>query len=126
MKTVAIIWMILFFFWLPFEDTQLWPSAALSLGLVGWIAFQLLPYRSANSWTKTLLIGAGLGAALSFFTIFFMAFKSGLHAHGFADFTIRQLSAVLYSIPFTVVVGLLIAAATKLTISRGVKAKSKV
>lgn len=123
MKVAAIIWTVLFFIWLPIEDTHIWASAALALGLVAWLAFRLSPSRSANNWVHTLAIGAGLGASLPLLTICLMAFKSGLHAHGFADFTLRQLSAVLYSIPFTIMVGLLIAAVAKLRNSRGVQEK---
>jgi hypothetical protein len=126
MKTAVIIWMVLFLFWLPIEDTTIWASAALALGLTIGLAFRFALNRSAPSWANTFATGALLGASLPLLTIFLMAFKSGLHAHGFADFTLRQLSVVLYSIPFTILIGLLIAALTKLKNSRGAQAKSKV
>ncbi len=126
MKTAAIIWMVLFLFWLPIEDTTIWASAALALGLTIGLAFRFALNRSAPSWPNTFATGALLGGSLPLLTIFLMAFKSGLHAHGFADFTLRQFLVVLYSIPFTILIGLLIAALTKLKNSRGAQAKSKV
>jgi hypothetical protein len=126
MKAVAIIWAFLFFVWLPIEDTQIWASAFLAFGAVAWLALRLGPRFRSVSWLGALTMGGLLGGSLPLLTIFLMAFKSGLHAHGFADFTIRQLSVVLYSMPITIPIGLLIAALTKLTTSRGVQEKSKI
>lgn len=126
MKAASIILMFLFLIWLPIEDTHIWASASLAFGAVTLLAVRLFPRTRSSSWLVALALGSLLGAALPLLTIFLMAFKSGLHAHGFADFTVRQLSAVLYSIPFTVIVGLSIAALAKLIISRGVQAKSKI
>jgi hypothetical protein len=126
MKAASFFLTFLFFIWLPIEDTHIWPSAALAFGAVALLALRVFPRIRASSWPVALAMGGLLGAALPLLTIFLMAFKSGLHAHGFADFTLRQLSAVLYSLPFTILIGSLIAALAKLTISRGLQAKSKI
>jgi hypothetical protein len=126
MKAASFILILLFLVWLPIEDTHIWASAALAIGAGALLAFHFAPRFRSTSWFGALFMGAMLGGSLPLLTIFLMAFKSGLHAHGFADFTLRQLSAVLYSIPVTILIGLLIAALTKLTISRGVQEKSKI
>ncbi len=48
------------------------------------------------------------------FAITLMAVKSGLHGHGFADFTARQVLGVLNLIPITFLVGIILGLLTDL------------
>lgn len=115
MKTAATVWMVAFLIWLPIEDTQIWASAALALTACIWLALRLRPDDvNKLKWPQLLGSGALAGAAVPILTIILMAFKSGLHAHGFADFTVRQLWTIFNSIPFTIVIGLIVAVLLKL------------
>lgn len=107
MRIAGAIWMFTFLLWLPFEDTQIGMAAALALAGVVWLAFRLRPWIAAT-WWHAALGGGLLGAAIPLFAISLMAFKSGLHGHGFADFSAGQVWMVLAALPISIVLGLLI------------------
>jgi hypothetical protein len=114
LRIIGGVWMLLFLIWLPFEDTQIWMSAVLGTAAVVWLARRLgVGLRSAG-WPRTLITGAALGLLVPLMTIALMAFKSGLHGHGFADFSARQLVDVLYAMPAVVVAGILLAVSAKI------------
>jgi hypothetical protein len=106
MRVAGALWMVAFLLWLPVEDANIWLAIALALGACIWLAFRFRAHLSHLNLIQWLASGALAGIAAPLLTITLMAFKSGLHAHGFADFTLRQLWAVLASIPFTIAVGL--------------------
>jgi len=104
LRSLGALWMLAFLFWLPFEDTQLWMSAALAAGGCVWIGLRAAGKFPRTVW-RAVGFGALLGAAVPVLTIALMAFKSGLHAHGFADFTARQVWWVLTAFPFSILIG---------------------
>lgn len=112
MRTAAFVWMLAFLLWLPFEDTQIWVTAGLAVAGVGWLAFRRRPWEAANGWRSTLE-GGLLGTAAPLLTVFLMAFKSGLHGHGFPDFTAGQVRLVLAALPFSVILALLLTLAAR-------------
>src|SRR3972149_245003 len=112
MRTAAFVWMLAFLLWLPFEDTQIWVTAVLAFAGVGWLVFRRHPWDVTSGWGSALE-GGLLGAAAPLFTIFLMAFKSGLHGHGFPDFTASQVWLVLAALPFSLILGLLLTLAAR-------------
>ena len=112
MRTAAFVWMLAFLVWLPFEDTQIWGTAGLAAAGVGWLAFRRRPWE-ASYWWQSALEGGLLGATVPLFALFLMAFKSGLHGHGFPDFTASQVWLVLAALPFSATFGLLLTLAAR-------------
>jgi hypothetical protein len=105
--------------WLPIEDTQVWLSAALALMICLWIGLSLFASRFRFAHGLALVaLGALLGAAAPLLAISLMAFKSGLHGHGFADFTARQVWAMWSAIPFSFLIGGLLAVPLHLFVAR--------
>ena len=95
---------ILFLIWTPVEDTDVIYALLLGAGIAAWGALWALPGRSAG-WS--LAIGGLAGLLVSPLTIALMSFKSGLHAHGFPDFSPSQAVQVLDQIPYWTAAGLL-------------------
>ncbi len=104
--------------WLPVEDTQVWLSAALALITCLWLGLRVL--SSKRRFANWLLVAGGalLGAAAPLLAISLMAFKSGLHGHGFPDFTARQVWAMWSAIPFSLLAGSLLAIPLHLFVAR--------
>ncbi len=107
--------------WLPFEDTEIWMSAVLALGACVWIALRISSKQRANWWTA-VAFGVALGAAVPLLAITLMAFKSGLHGHGFPDFTVRQMTVIWNVFPFSFLAGGLLAISLHLFFARRGKA----
>lgn len=109
LRAAGALWMLAFIIWLPFEDTQTWMSLALAAAGCLWLGIRWLTIRSQlTSRLGNLAAGALLGAAAPLLAITLMALKSGLHAHGFADFTARQLWEVMALIPVSAILGIII------------------
>lgn len=105
--------------WLPIEDTQVWLSAAIAFMICVWIGLRLFAYRFRFvHWLPLVGLGALLGAAIPLLAISLMAFKSGLHGHGFADFTARQVWAMWGAIPVSLSAGSLLAIPLHLFVAR--------
>ncbi|MCW5876791.1 MAG: hypothetical protein KIS85_07905 [Anaerolineales bacterium] len=107
MRAWGALWVIALLLWLPVEDTHIWFAVALGgLGAL-WGALRWRPAISASRPAR-LAWGAGLGAAAPLLALGLMAFKSGVHGHGFPDFTPRQTVQLLQAIPWSAAAGLLI------------------
>ena len=104
LRSLGAAWMLAFLLWLPFEDTQLWMSAALAADACVWIGMRSAAKFPRTGW-RAAALGALLGAAVPLLTFALMAFKSGLHSHGFADFTARQVWWLVTAFPFSILVG---------------------
>ena len=105
--------------WLPFEDTQMWTALALAAGGCLWLALRWQFAKShPTNWLHHLAAGALLGAAAPLLAVALMALKSGLHAHGFADFTARQLWEVMNLIPLASILGALAGLAISMSVIR--------
>jgi hypothetical protein len=109
LRVTGALWIILALIWLPFEDIAIWTAVALAAAGCLWLWGRFLSKPDSNRW-RNLISGALLGAGAPLFAIFLMAMKSGLHGHGFADFTARQVLGVLNLIPITLLVGLALSA----------------
>ena len=93
--------------WLPLEDVHV--GAALTLAaLFGlWLYGRLISERRPSALAH-LGWAALAGAVVPVMALVLMVFKSGLHAHGFSDFSVAQMVAVLALIPQALGVGLLV------------------
>lgn len=112
MRIAGALWMLAFLLWLPFEDTQVGITAVLAATGAGWLAFRLQPWHSVSLW-QAAFRGGILGAVFPFMAITLMAFKSGLHGHGFPDFTASQAWLALVALPWSVAIGFFLAPAAK-------------
>jgi hypothetical protein len=104
LRTAGALWIFLTLIWLPFEDTAIWTAVVLAAAGSLWLWWRYLSKPDSNRWLG-LTSGVLLGAGTPLFATFLMAVKSGLHGHGFADFTARQVLTVLNLIPLTFLVG---------------------
>jgi hypothetical protein len=108
MRIAGALWILAFLLWLPFEDTQIEMIAVLAATGAGWLAFRLRPWHSV-AWWQAAFWGGLLGAVPPLLAISLMAFKSGLHGHGFPDFTASQVWLALAALPWSIAIGLLLA-----------------
>jgi len=97
--------------WLPFEDSSLAWIIIFSLAIctLG-IAYALTKFRLSQkrAWLYLPLTGIAAGAAITPVALSLMAFKSGVHGHGAADFTPAQVTSILQRTPIWAAGGLLI------------------
>jgi hypothetical protein len=98
---------VVLLFWLSVEDTTLqtplmmatWVAGLFTLHL--WVRFRTSPCQ--NIWRRYPLAGSLIGAFIPITAVLMTIFKSGLHAHGFFEFTIPQLANVLrLTVPLTI------------------------
>jgi hypothetical protein len=105
----------LFLVWAPVEDTDVIYAELLAAGVAAWVAVRYLmiksPRRAIAAWGLAGLSVAPISVAL-------MSFKSGLHGHGFPDFTPAQAVHALVKTPYWSVAGLLAGWIWEITASR--------
>jgi hypothetical protein len=99
---------ILFFIWLPIEDTNIVLVLSLSAGFCAWIAFwrNRTPMRTGRP-PRLLLTGGMYGLAVTPLALILVVVKAGIHAHGFVDFTNEQLILIIKSTPLWVLLGVI-------------------
>lgn len=103
LRGAGALWILAALIWLPIEDTVVWVAGVLATGGCLWLWWRFFDLLD-QTW-KAFAAGALLGLAMPLFTLFLMAVKSGLHGHGFADFTAGQVLGVLNLIPIALIVG---------------------
>lgn len=112
LRGITVVYALFVFVWIALEGAM---SNALGMGvgttavLLAHLAQYFLGGRafSARRWWGITAVGGlllGLGSGL--LTLFFMAVKTGLHAHG-PEFTPQEITWVINQIPLWTVVGLL-------------------
>lgn len=62
-------------------------------------------FSAGGWWAKTAVLGLLLGAGSGLSTLFFMALKTGLHAHG-PEFALTEIKWVIQQTPFWSLAGL--------------------
>jgi len=93
--------------WLPLEDVHI--GAALTLAaLFGLWLYGRLISEGRLSALAHLGWAALAGAVVPIMALVLMVFKSGLHAHGFSDFSVAQMLGVLAHVPQALGVGVLV------------------
>ena len=120
-RRLGIIWVVALIIWLPIEDTQVWLSLVLALAACIWLGMRLLTTRAKFRIWQANAYGAVLGAGVPLIAISLMAFKSGLHGHGFPDFTARQVWSMWSAVPYGLALGGLLGFASRLFFVHGGK-----
>jgi hypothetical protein len=92
--------------WLPFEDLDIWATMALASLFGLWLFARLVWHRDQARTSE--LLGMLCGALVPVTALGLMVFKSGLHAHGFSDFSFAQILDVLELTPATIGLGFLL------------------
>ncbi|MGH2582167.1 MAG: hypothetical protein ACRDFQ_04655 [Anaerolineales bacterium] len=116
LRAAGIVWMLVFLIWLPFEDTQTGFTVVLAAAGVFWLVLkQRFDWR--GGWLGAGAWGAALGTAVPLAAVALMAFKGGIHRHGFADFSARQVLGVLELLPICIVTGIGVALLMKRVVS---------
>lgn len=103
----GFLWLASFLAWLPFEDVGV--GATIILAALGafWIFVKsTLGWPVESGYLRFYLFGILIGAATPLAAVFFMIFKSGMHSHGFSDFTFTQIFSALSIIPLGIIGGL--------------------
>jgi hypothetical protein len=101
---------VVLLFWLSYEDRTLqtplmvavWVVVLIGLGL--WVRVRSAPCQKI--WSRYPLVGSLLGALIPPLAVLMTIFKSGLHAHGFLEFTTPELASVLQLTPSLALGGL--------------------
>lgn len=92
----GIVLVFLGVFWLPVEDVSLGAVTLLAAGLCGWLGvWCALRWPARLPPERYPLWGLAVGLAVPVAAIGLMVFKSGLHAHGYSDFTAQQMGQML-------------------------------
>ena len=96
--------------WLPLEDTHTVYLTSLSLLWSAWTAGWLAARPRVRAWLASggwvfALLGAAAGLLSAPVAVGLVIFKAGLHAHGFLDFTLFQLTQLLLRTPIWVAAG---------------------
>jgi hypothetical protein len=95
--------------WLPLEETGVRNPQALALAagvLVGvslWV--RRLQAASGSHWLRSVGIGGLAGLVTAPLAVFLMIFKSGLHSHGFPEYSTSQILDVLGRTPLWTAAG---------------------
>lgn len=97
--------------WLPFEDSGLAWIIIFSLAICALAAvYALIKLRPDQKkvWLYLPLTGIAAGVTMTPVALSLMAFKSGVHGHGAADFSPAQVTSILQRTPLWAAGGLLI------------------
>ena len=97
--------------WLPFEDTSEQSAIIIALIISVLLATQWLinlPVEHSKQLLIHSIVGCLAGAATIFITILLIAFKSGLHNHGFAEYSKDQIINIFWLSPYFVISGFLL------------------
>ena len=110
-RYLAIILGMVFFLWIPFEDTSAAPAILLAAAISFWLASLFLalfqpPFQ--NTLFNFVLIGTAAGMAVTPLALGLMALKTGLHGHSAPDFTSQQIISVIRRTPLWMIGGFLI------------------
>lgn len=95
----------LFLFWVPLEDTDVVYAQLLGAGLAAWGAMWHL---SGKAEVNGLVVWGAAGLLTTPLILLLMSFKSGLHQHGFPDFSPMQAARVVAQTPYWTLGGLAI------------------
>jgi len=110
----AMLWGLLVFFWISYEDTTLTPVTLLSATLMGLIFLRFKArYARLNDWQISAL-GLAAGSAVPLIATLLVAIKVSLHSHPQPDFPPETIMALIGRLPVWAFVGLVIGLATAL------------
>jgi hypothetical protein len=111
LRLAGLLLGIALFLWLPFEDRSVNWALSFAGGISLWGATRFLVDRQTVGWrllVRHAWVGTLAGLAVAPLALLLMVFKSGVHAHGFPDFTYDQMQTVLLRTPVWTSSGLLL------------------
>lgn len=112
LRYLAIGMGVFILLWLPTEDTSERNAIIIALTICTLAAIRILSDFPVDNFKQILfhsMAGSLAGAATILVTIFLIAFKSGLHDHGFSDYSISQINHISSLAPHLIASGLLLA-----------------
>ena len=111
-RLAGFVWLAAFLIWLPFEDTGIQSAIFLAAGVCAWAAVKIASKWRQNAplW-RFAALGLLAGVVIPLFAALTMIFKTGIHAHGFSEYSSSQFRAVLSAIPLAAVIGLILSLA---------------
>jgi len=119
LRVASISLGLIMLLWLPFEDTSIFWAIAFTTAITGLITIHyLIKYRkAANHWWFYPLTGLLFGLMITPMALLLMAIKSGVHGHGFPDYTPTQVRQILQLTPVWILAGLVTGSAAGLVSS---------
>lgn len=119
LRMASIFLGLILLLWLPFEDTSVFLAIAFTVAITGLITiYYLNKYRkAANHWWFYPLIGLLAGMAITPLALLLMSIKSGIHGHGFPDYTPMQVVLILQLTPVWILAGFMIGSTAALVSS---------
>lgn len=112
LKWITVIWGIYVVVWAALESglwTTVFAAVLTAIVLFGHLFNRVLSGRKLSpvvGVSVTAVIGALFGLGSAVFTLFFMAIKTGLHAHG-PEFSALEINWIFQQIPLWTLAGLL-------------------
>jgi hypothetical protein len=93
----GLLWGLVTIFWLPTEDVGSVFLTIISLVWCAWLG-SWAAWRRAQAGQRWPPVWLGAGTGLIFFpvSLFFVLFKTGLHAHGFLEFSVYQITRLAW------------------------------
>jgi hypothetical protein len=120
-RWTAILYGLVIFIWLGFEDSSALPVALLGTGLAGLVVLLSLIGRlggrmiPARLFTPGLILTGGIvGTGASLSAAMLMFFKNARHAHVFPDYPWPMIAAMLERAPAWALAGMLVGLALAL------------
>jgi len=105
-RLAGFLWLALFLLWLPFEDTNIIVPLLSAIWASVWVVILLARKQAeVRSFWRFALLGLLLGMSIPILAVLFMAFKTGIHAHGFSEYGVNQFFLVLSIVPISAVLG---------------------
>lgn len=110
LRQLTIVWGIYAVIWIGLEGSMfrviLMGVSTAVLGIGHWIQrqWEKRPFSFIGWLGKTAVLGIVFGGGSAILTLFFMAMKTGLHAHG-PEFTPAQLMWIVRQIPVWTISG---------------------
>lgn len=101
LRYAAIFLALLFFIGLPREDVSMGPVTVYAALWAIWLALRVFINQAPSIpiWQR-LLYGVLIAGAVPLFAVCLLLFKSGLHAHGFPEYSAQQLITLLWQTPW--------------------------
>ncbi len=109
----GFLWLALFLLWLPLEDTKTIIPIILATYLILWIIIaKFILARESWKISYFAILGVLGTSLLPIVASFLMLFKSGVHSHGFSEYSPNQFVDLLSAIPLAAASGLIIGIGT--------------
>lgn len=101
LRYAAIFLALLFFIGLPREDASMGSVIFYAALWATWLALRVFVIQVPSLPARqSFLRGTLIAGAVPLFAVCLLLFKSGLHAHGFPEYSAQQLITLLWQTPW--------------------------